>query len=480
VSPNPPHLVALLFALAVVAPAAAERAPDDLCTAGLQRASGRLANCLLRADARFAVTEDAERHERQREKCQRAFRRGHERVLERFGTDACPNDSAEELGDAVRRSAADVNAVVADAGSGGGGFTRLGPMTAAVKGVNYEPAPSNYSLPPAPLYYDTDFYNQDFVQLWGPGTPPTQPNGRNDVADMLSLGINFIRVFNWNPGGAPSQPLRNHQPFLDYLVGDGGKRIFVGAAFANGNRGTAAAQMEVDQFNGFSAAAKQQVAVWLVGNEISPTDPFTPQTLQVIKARAQPPLDTIPICVPFQMSSLSDALSKVQQSHQQFMQAGVHDRFIACFNFYGLGQPAATKAPAVQLREFIDGFFTDSFVTANNISLLLTEFGINFDGTSGVEPNAGGDAAKQGQYLGAMLAESKTLQTTYPRFLGQVIFEYTNEGWKTPTTEANFGLYALTPQVTPFTGKTTNPSAPAYPVDTRVPRPQHQAVVDNY
>ena len=300
------------------------------------------------------------------------------------------------------------------------------------------------------------------------------------MADMLSLGVNFIRVFNCNPGGPVSNPLRNHQAWLDWIVNQGGKRIFIGAAFANGLRATAEAQLVVDQFNGFSAASKAQVAAWLVGNEISPTDPFTPQTLAVIKASARPPLDTLPICVPFQMSSIQDALSKVQQSREQFVAAGVGDRFIACFNFYGLGQAAATKAPEAQLTEFIDGFFADSYVTTNGISLLLTEFGINFDGSSGVEPNAGGDAAKQGQSLSAMLAQSKVLQATYPRFLGQAIFEYTNESWKTPLTEANFGLYGLTPQAPPLTGKTTIPSNPAYPVDTRVIRPQHQAVVDNY
>src|SRR5262245_4292955 len=168
-----------------------------------------------------------------------------------------------------------------------GGPARLGPMTAPVKGMNYEPAPSNY-VPGAPLYYDTDFYNQDFVQLWGPGTPPAQPNGRADVADMASLGVNFIRVFNWNPGEPGGIPLRTHQPWLDYVVKAGRKRMYVAAVFANGNRATDAATMVVNQFNGFSAEIREQVAVWLIGNEIAPDDPFTAQTLAVIKASAAP------------------------------------------------------------------------------------------------------------------------------------------------------------------------------------------------
>jgi hypothetical protein len=131
-----------------------------------------------------------------------------------------------------------------------------------------------------------------------------------------------------------------------------------------------------------------------------------------------------------------------------------------------------------QLQDFIEGFFADDFVKTNRIALLLTEFGINFDGSSGVQPNAGGDATLQGTYLGEMLARSTALQAKYPRFLGQTIFEYTNETWKTPLTEQRFGLYELQAQAAPFTGRTT--AAASYPVDTRAARPQHTAVVNNY
>jgi hypothetical protein len=467
-------LAAIVLLLGAVAPARAERRPDDRCAAAILRASGQLANCLLQSDAGFVESDKAERYEKKVGRCEDAFARRHQRIIGHLGAANCPNDSANQLGDIVLRSTALVSAATEVMDEG---HARLGPMTAPVKGMNYEPAPSNY-VPGAPLYYDTDFYNQDFVQLWGPGTPPAQPNGRDDVADMASLGVNFIRVFNWNPGEPGGIPLRNHQPWLDYMVKAASKRMYVAAVFANGNRATDAATMVVNQFNGFSAETRAQVAVWLIGNEIPPDDPFTAQTLAVIKAKAQPPLDTLPICVPLQMSSTADALAKVQRSHAQFAAAGLADRFIACLNFYGLGQAPAARAPADQLQDFIDGFFADEFVKTNRIALLLTEFGINFDGSSRVDPNAGGDATLQGTYLGEMLARSTALQAKYPRFLGQTIFEYTNESWKTPLTEQRFGLYELQAQAAPFTGRTT--VAAPYPVDTRVARPQHTAVVDNY
>lgn len=42
----------------------------------------------------------------------------------------------------------------------GSSLTRLWPMTAPVKGVNYEPTLSDYTIPPSAIYFDTDFYNR--------------------------------------------------------------------------------------------------------------------------------------------------------------------------------------------------------------------------------------------------------------------------------------------------------------------------------
>src|SRR6516164_3403596 len=164
---------AVVLLLAAVATARAERGPDDRCAAAILRASGRLANCLLQSDAGFVESDKAGRYEKKVGRCEDGFTRLHGRIIGRYGAANCPDDSADELSDIVLRSTAPVSAAATEVM--GGGPARLGPMTAPVKGMNYEPAPSNY-VPGAQLYYDTDFYNQDFVQLWGPGTPPAQPN----------------------------------------------------------------------------------------------------------------------------------------------------------------------------------------------------------------------------------------------------------------------------------------------------------------
>jgi len=455
--------------------------PADRCTAAIQRAAGSHSRCLLRADARLALSNDLDRHNKKVAQCKKAYARKHSQAVHRYGANNCPADTVGDFQKNIFRLTAKITAAAKDT-VGGTTVPRLGPMTEAVKGINYQPTPSDYAINPltkAPpsIYFDTDFYNQDFIQLWGTGTPPDQPGGRNDMGDMLSLGVNFVRVFNWDAGGIVDQPFRNHNPWLESLAD---AMIYTAGVFSNGNRATPQAQMVVNQFNSFSAEVKDIIAVWLIGNEISPADPFTLETLQVIKDSAQPPLDTIPICVPFQMSSTQDTINKVKTNYeQQFTPKGLENRFIACLNFYGLGQSADTQPPAQQLEDFITGFFADSFIRDHKIALLLTEFGINY--SPPLEPNAGSNDAKQGTFLDDMLATSIALQARHSRYLGQAVFEYANESWKNPPlAEANFGLYSLTTQAPPLTGKTTRPSDPPYPVDTRVARPQHKAVADNY
>src|SRR5262245_5411968 len=98
--------VAVVLLLAALAPARAERDPDDRCAAAIQRASGRLANCLLQSDAAFVLSEKAERYEKTVARCEDDFARRHRRIIGRYGAASCPDDSADELGDTVSRSTA--------------------------------------------------------------------------------------------------------------------------------------------------------------------------------------------------------------------------------------------------------------------------------------------------------------------------------------------------------------------------------------
>src|SRR6185295_4637851 len=61
-------------------------------------------------------------------------------------------------------------------------------------GMNWEPAPSDYTSIPAPAKYgDTDFANDDFAALWnvdGSGI------GRSDLTVIKNMSCNTIKLYN--------------------------------------------------------------------------------------------------------------------------------------------------------------------------------------------------------------------------------------------------------------------------------------------
>ena len=64
-------------------------------------------------------------------------------------------------------------------------------------------------------YFDTDYTNNCFPLLWG-----TANSGRGDIKTFHSLGVNFLRLYDWSappnpPDGPLTQNLRYHIPFLN-------------------------------------------------------------------------------------------------------------------------------------------------------------------------------------------------------------------------------------------------------------------------
>ena len=80
-----------------------------------------------------------------------------------------------------------------------------------IRGMAYMPGPSNYTKgQQGTLYFDSDFYNGDFICLWNGGTP----DGRHDLLRFKDqLGVNFIHCYDWSPP-IPSLNLRIHTGFL--------------------------------------------------------------------------------------------------------------------------------------------------------------------------------------------------------------------------------------------------------------------------
>jgi len=85
-------------------------------------------------------------------------------------------------------------------------LTKLRP----IKGVAYDPKPSNFSPsgpsggPPNDAYFDSDFFNSDFTAIWG----DAGSGSRKDLETAKNAGLNLLHLYNWNPQ-------RNHTSFLD-------------------------------------------------------------------------------------------------------------------------------------------------------------------------------------------------------------------------------------------------------------------------
>lgn len=80
-----------------------------------------------------------------------------------------------------------------------------------IRGFSYEPSPSNWK--PGGSEFDSDYYNANYSQLWGPTVNGVY--GRDDLGTMKRAGVNFLHIYNWNPQRT------NHTPFLDYAAQNG-------------------------------------------------------------------------------------------------------------------------------------------------------------------------------------------------------------------------------------------------------------------
>ncbi len=96
-----------------------------------------------------------------------------------------------------------------------------------IHGINYSPTWQGFQ--PTGSFFDSDFANDAFVDLWGRekgGKPELNPmtntgagsRGRNDLAAIAEEGFNLVRLYNWSPTrqnlGAP--PDSAHWNFLRY------------------------------------------------------------------------------------------------------------------------------------------------------------------------------------------------------------------------------------------------------------------------
>ncbi len=94
-------------------------------------------------------------------------------------------------------------------------------MTNFLKGVCYAPFPYGYTPSIANdtcIWFGSDIAGYNIKPLWGKSFSPTDGldegkifKGRDDLGNLKALGVNLIRLYDWDPRN-------DHIPFLDYCL----------------------------------------------------------------------------------------------------------------------------------------------------------------------------------------------------------------------------------------------------------------------
>jgi len=315
-----------------------------------------------------------------------------------------------------------------------------------VKGMCYVPAPSDYTTSctaaPKPIYYDSDFYNADFKQLWGAVGAPA----RGDLQAMADLQVNFLHLYDWDRPQA-----RNHLPFLAEANQRGMK---VAVPISNyyvqqQNHGW------IDDIVAEVTTNKPPaVVMWAIGNEIDTGDRAAADQVatiaQWIAARDSSRLITVPLKLPFE--------GKMQVLKQAFDARGLTDlwnrNFIASINVYD---------DAAALQVHVEQFHA----LYPTVPLLVSEMNRPLS-------MVGNDRTTQAQQLLAQFQKSKAMvgDGGHSYFFGSYVFEWTEKPWGCPDDEKYFGINGFSGSL--GTGTTT--SGQSYPVDGLAPNAMSTSV----
>ncbi len=365
-------------------------------------------------------------------------------------------------------------------------------------GMNWEPAPSDYTGLPAPSKYgDTDFANADFQALWSPDPAGV---GRNDLGTISGFGCNTIKMYNWSVPAPNGYWMRNHQPFLT-AAADANLSVivpisnfFTGTAYNNRtNNGNSAGPSSNADLGAWITAivtevyvnnnAPGPVVMWAIGNEYDNSnlgaygyceaqDIATIASL-IIAAEASlgiPAANVLPFTSP-----VTTAIDPVNTSIPQPNPPA--DPIMGQYAIQALIDAFATAGiPATRFVASVNSYQTGAQLTGYNTAFPQVFPGVYwFYGELGWS-NANGGETTQADNLydqfSTILPLAKAAGST---FLGTCCFEYSDELWKggAGSSETEFGIYTFPSSGTPATAQEGDHSpvwGASYPVDAFVAR----------
>lgn len=146
-----------------------------------------------------------------------------------------------------------------------------------MRGMCYSPKPSDDTSPPPPQkYFDSDFTNSDFIELFSSGVYPE--TSRKDLKNLRdNLNINFLHLYDWSVPPTPFKPAgpyqRNHLTFLDACQGQGIKitvpisNYFLGLVRDNKSEAKGYIQAIVAEIFQNRNKPHWAAGMWCIGNE---------------------------------------------------------------------------------------------------------------------------------------------------------------------------------------------------------------------
>lgn len=344
-----------------------------------------------------------------------------------------------------------------------------------IRGVNYQPSPSDYvSLPAPPQYFDTDFWNSDFEGLWGtnlvPGgaSPCTSTGGRDDLKTLHEdLNTNLLRGFNL------SLQFRNHVPFLDACQAVNIKVLLP--------LDTWVTQVSAPNWTSFLEPLVKNivkklgnhpaVAGWTLGNELNGSlEAKNIATMFQLLVNHDP--GKRPTTSPHQIGFFPSMAQMIKDAIVTLggdtLEKEYEDRWLQSMNIYP-DQADIVTDPLKNLKQIILTDWPQSAFA--NQPFLVTEYGVAED-TGLTEADQATSIMLQAQWIQNLAngGEAKT-------FLGGCVFEWSNEAWKLtvapPQGLLGLNKFTVAPPPPPPGGfcTATESNGNIYRVDTLVQKP---------
>ncbi len=290
-----------------------------------------------------------------------------------------------------------------------------------IKGINYQPSPSDYTgLPAPPAYFDSDFYNSDFEGLWGDtlvpggGSPCGVSKARNDLKRFHEdLDLNFVRFFNLN-----QEAQRDHIPFLNACEKNQISVIlpldFWTQQVDGTNWPSPFQDLVIDLIT--TLGPHPAVVAWQLGNELNGSV-NAGKIATIFDLLVKHDVNKKPVTSALQLGFFPSFASEIKDAIlAKGLETDYTNRFFQSVNIYP-PQGSVVADALVNLQLIVNTTWPTS--EFSNQPMLVSEYGI--------AENVG-DPQDQADSIAAQAKWIKNVDNK--KFLGACLFEFSNELWK--------------------------------------------------